>query len=63
MWSLAIFGPSDLERSIVESALRQAGFHIQVIHNADEAALFLQRPRVDAVLVTGMIPGWTLEDR
>ena len=62
MWSLAIFGPSDLERSIIESALRQAGYHIQVIQNADEAALFLQRPRVDAALFTGVLAGWAEEN-
>ena len=52
-WRLVLVGPADLERSIVDSALRQAGFELAVPNHFADLEEVLAVDGLHAVLVIG----------
>jgi tetratricopeptide (TPR) repeat protein len=53
VWRLILVGPADLERSIIDSALRQAGFELAVISHLVDLQQAIMARGVHGVLVTG----------
>ena len=53
VWRVVLIGPADLERSIIDSALRQAGFELAVPNHLADLADALGADGVHAVLVCG----------
>lgn len=53
VWRLILVGPADLERSIIDSALRQAGFELAVISRLVDLQPAIIERGVHGVLVTG----------
>ena len=52
-WRMVLVGPADLERSIIDSALRQAGFELAVPNHLSDLSSALSADGVHAVLVCG----------
>ncbi len=53
VWRMVLVGPADLERSIIDSALRQAGFELAVPNHLADLSDAITADGVHAVLVSG----------
>ena len=53
VWRMVLVGPADLERSIIDSALRQAGFELAVPNHLSDLSPALSADGVHAALVCG----------
>ncbi len=56
-WQLILLGPADLERSIIDSALRQAGFKLSVLNHFEDLEKTIEDSEAHGILVTGTVVG------